>query len=194
MSLLTLEQQTNSLARYLPGGRAFGSKNINGTVLRSLLAGMAEELVRADGLIGLLRTDVVPSDTVFFIEEWEQAMGIPDDCFSGTGTDEERRTAIVSKLALFNVQTRGDFEALALKFGFAVQVLPGKDAEIQPTVTFPNDKTARNTIVVNFSTLGGTQSFQYEFPFPFGSSAAALLQCLLVKLKPSNCNMLFTNF
>ncbi len=190
---LTIEQQTGTLAQYLPGGRAFGSKDIPNSVLRSLLSGLAQEIYRADGYIDLLRTDVVPDNTVFFIDEWESALGIPDDCFNGQGTDSERRLDIIVKLASMGIQSEEDFEALALKYGVVVDVVPGKIAEAEPSITFPDDKTARHTIVINFLTAVPTK-FTYTFPINFGTEIFAILECLFTKLKPANCDLLFTSY
>lgn len=191
---LTIEQQTSTLARYLPGGRAFGSKDLPSSVLRSLLSGLAQEIYRADGYIDLLRTDIVPDNTVFFIDEWESALGIPDDCFKGQGTDAERRLDITVKLASMGIQTETDFEALALKYGVTVEVLPGRTAEAaEPSITFPDIRTARHTIVINFQSLT-LPKFPYTYPIAFGTELFGVLECLFNKLKPANCDLLFTNF
>jgi len=42
---------------------------------------------------------------VAFLDEWERALGIPDDCFDLANTDDERRINILTKLAALGVQT-----------------------------------------------------------------------------------------
>ena len=193
--VLSVEEETDSLARYLPGGRAFGAKFIQGTKLRQLLRGMADELVRVADTLRLFRTDIVPDATLNFIPEWESALGIPEECFGGPNAadDDERRSDIVAKLASLGLQTTDDFEALGLDLiGTPIEVLPGKEAEVlyPGDVSFGSDQIARHTIVVNFGGLDA-DVFPYTFPFTFGAAGTGKVSCLFLKLKPANCDMIF---
>lgn len=195
--VLSKEQQANTIANYLPGGRAFSVKNLSGSSLRNLLLGWAEELIRIDEILAIFREDTVPSDTQFFIDEWEQALAIPDDCFrSISGTDEERRLAIVTKLAALGIQTDPDFVGLAAKFGISVTVESGSIHGLFP-YTFPitfyaTPRDARFTLVVR-PTIPIGPSFTYTFPIQFGSQDLATITCLFDMLKPANVNVVFEN-
>ena len=179
-----LEQYTDSLAQYMPGGILFSAKSIKNSNFRKLLRGMAGELFRSNGYLISYSEEILPDQTVKFISEWESALGIPDLCFNGTGTITERRRDILTKLASLGVQTVDDFEALALIFGVTVDVLPG----LESAVTFATTKDARFTIVVNITL---PERFPYTFPITFGDSTTALLECIFNQLKPSNCKILF---
>ena len=189
-----LEQYTNSLADYLPGGRLFASRSVQNSNFRKLLRGMAGELFRANGLLKEYSEQVIPDQTVKFIEEWESAVGIPDDCFSGTGLLENRRRDVLTKLAALGIQTRQDFIDVAAIFGIVVQVSSGSTLGAFPIVfpmaLFNSAKEARFTIVVTF-TVPAANKFTYTFPFPFGDGEIAVLECLFEKLKPSNCKIIF---
>ena len=187
----TVEEETQILASYLPGGLLFGAKNIPGTELRGLLEGLAGEDKRIDDTLDLMREQLMPDTTTMFVDEWESAVGIPDSCFKGTGTIAERRAIVLLKLAGLGVQTASDFEELALGIGFTVSVEPGNSVANRPL--FGSDKEARFTIVVKHSTpTTGGDVFPLPFPFTFGTPGAdALLTCLFNKLKPANCNVLF---
>ena len=126
----------------------------------------------------------MPDQTVLFIDEWESALGIPDGCFSGTGTLESRRHGVLAKLASLGVQTIADFESLAAVFGITAEVLSGSESGI----AFASNKVARFTIVIS---LALPESFTYTFPVPFGSDIIVLLECLFSKLIPANCQVLF---
>lgn len=193
MRILTLEEQADSLARYIPSGRAFDACRVEGTEVRKLVSGFAEELVRMAEALRLFREDIVPDTTEYFIDEWESAVGIPDDCFFGTGTDAERRRDIVVKLASSGVQTTSDFVELASIFGISLEVIPGKVAEAEPSISFPDDKTARNTIVINFG-IDPATGLPYELPFPLGDSRTETIRCLFSSLKPATSDILFASF
>lgn len=180
----TLEDNINALADYLPNGRTFEAKGISGSNFRQLLTGLSGELFNAQGYIKTLNDEFIPDLTNLFLGEWEQALGIPDSCFSGTGTNNERRRDILTKLAALGVQTVDDFEAVALIFGVTATVLPGIDSG----VVFSSTAEARYTIVINLTL---PERFTYTFPITFGDSTTALLECIFNKLKPDNCQILF---
>ena len=190
-----LDQYTNSLADYLPGGCLFASAHISDSNFRKLLQGMAGELFRANGLLIEYSEQIIPDQTTKFIEEWESTLGIPDDCFTGTGTIDERRTDILVKLAALGVQTAEDFVDLATILGATVTVTPGIDEIsfplIFPILMFETLKEARFTIVVQF-TVQAANRFPFVFPFTFGDSTIAILECLFTKLKPANCDIIFS--
>lgn len=189
-----IEDYTDSLAAYLPGGDLFASRNIKDSNFRKLLRGMAGELFRANGLLRDYNRDILPDQTVQFIDEWEKAVGIPDECFSGSGTLNNRRRDVLTKLASLGVQTQQDFIELAAIFGIDVQILQGTETSMFP-MTFPATffnslRESRFTIVVIF-TVPAANRFPYTFPFLFGGAGTAILECLFNKLKPSNCKVIF---
>lgn len=189
-----IEQYTDSLADYLPGGLLFASRSVQDSNFRKLLRGMSGELFRSNGLLKEYCEQMIPDQTVKFIDEWESAVGIPDSCFKGTGTLTERRRDILTKLAALGVQTRQDFIDLAATFGVAITINAGID-EITFPLTFPvvmfgTLKEARFTIVVRF-TVQAANRFPLVFPITFGSGEIAILECLFTKLKPANCDIIF---
>lgn len=179
-----LEQYTNSLADYLPGGALFASRSVKDSNFRKLLRGMAGELFRSNGLLKEYCEEILPDLTVKFIREWESVVGIPDDCFDGTGTLAVRRRRVLTKLAALGVQTLDDFRSLATVFGVTARVVAGSESG----VSFPSSKAARFTIVVSLTL---PERFPYTFPITFGDDLIALLECVFKKLKPANCQVLF---
>ena len=187
-----LDQYADSLAQYLPGGELFASKSVKNSNFRKLLTGLAGELFNANGL--LIEYDTLPDKTVNFLSEWESVVGIPDCCFKGTGSNDERRRDILVKLVASGVQTAEDFIELAAIFGVTVTVNSGID-EITFPLTFPvymfsTNKEARFTIMVRFTVLDSSR-FPLTFPIVFGSDLISILECLFLKLRPANCNVIF---
>ena len=189
----TLEEQTNSLANYMPLGRAFGAKSISGTVTRALLEGFAGELIRNEALIAEFRDEILPDETILFISEWERAVGIPDACFTGKGTDDERRSDILAKLAALGVQTAEDMRLLALRiYGLEITITT---PEIPSTSVFPlvfphtfegSDKESRFTLLINYDNLPEVERFPLTFPILFGTRDQATLECVIARQKPAN--------
>jgi len=194
VAVLDKETHAQRLADYLPGGRLFQAKNVDGSNLRKLLRGIATELFTADGYLRDFQEDITPSVTTYFINEWESALGIPDSCFTGAGTLTERRRDIVIKLAALGVQTAADFEALGDLFGVTVTVRAASTFSVFPLIfpvlLFDTEKEARFTIVVDF-TVDAASQFTLTFPFTFGDETIGTLECLFRRLKPANCDIIF---
>jgi len=186
---LSLEQIRHSLAGYFPQGRlVWGSIHSAGSTSYSIVKGLAHELIRVERWIQSFRYQQIPDLTVLYLDEWEEALAIPDDCFPGTGNEEERRLHIKLKLASLGVQSSNDFVALAAVFGQTITVQGGIGSSLYPS-PITNAKIARNTIVVTFS-VSQPLAFTYTFPFLFGSQTTInqqIIECLFRKLKPA-CN------
>ena len=190
--------QADSIANFLPPGIMFEGGKIEGTNLRKLLTGLSNELFRSEDLLKQFTEEFLPDCTVLFLDEWESALGIPDDCFLGTGNNDERRRDILTKLASLGIQTAKDFEDLAAIFGIDVTVESGGSPgvgnifplEFPILIFFNSAKEARFTIVVTFI-VQAANKFPLEFPILFGNNLIALLECLFRKLKPANCDIIF---
>lgn len=178
----------NALAAYMPDGDLFAAKHIADSNFRQLLRGITYELFDAQGYLCDLEEQYFPDATESFLSEWEQALGIPDDCFSGTGDVLERRRDIVVKLAALGIQTAEDFRQLAEVFGEVIAVVPGSEYTNYP-LPVPADDQKRYYIIIEFTPATG--GFPYTFPFTFGSDAIRILECLFVSLAPANCRVLF---
>ena len=203
----SLEEQTNSFASYLPTGRAWGAKNLPGTVMRGLLEGFAGELIRNEALIAEFRDEIIPDETNLFISEWEQALAIPDDCFTGAGTDDERRRDVLAKLASLGVQTAEDMRVLALSiygielivttpaiddqniFPYTFNLLeetPDPEGDAGTFFFNVSDKQSRFQIIIEYTNLPEPVVFPYTFPIPFLTREIAVIQCLFEKIRPAN--------
>jgi uncharacterized protein YmfQ (DUF2313 family) len=193
----THDEQTDALARSLPSGKLWNAKWQTGTTTRDLLEGVAHEMVRIDEKLRELQREMLPDETELFLSEWESAVGIPDryGCLTGVGTVAERRRDILVKLASLGVQTGADFVELAGIFGITVTTHGGawySDALYAnpPTISFPDNRTARHTIVVEYGIDEGNV-FPLPFPIPFGSTNLSLLECIFERVKPANCQVYF---
>jgi len=177
--------QAQVIANYLPNGELFEAKNIQGSIYRLFLQGLGQTNQSVASFICLFADEIDINTTELFLKGWEETLGIPDSCFSGTGTLQERRRDVLVKLASLGVQTAEDFEAVALIFGFVVNVY--SQAEV-----VPNNQDAKYTIVVQYF-LATANVFTLYFPIYFGDPQINILVCLFNKLKPANCRIIYTN-
>jgi len=180
----SVSDHANSIASYLPGGKVFESKNIIGTNIRNFIEGLSVELKRVETeLINFSSGMIVDSGNNALLEEWEKQIGIPDDCFPGTGTIAVRESHVVAKLLSFGAQTAADFEAIALALGLIVTVEAGEDNPVSGdvfTFTFPftysiSTDELKFVITVEYATLDDI----------------TVLECFFNKIKPAHCLVVF---
>ena len=191
----TQTDETNALASFMPGGRAFLAAKLPSTTLRTLLYGLAAELVRVNAQINEITYEHQIDQTTLLIEQWESALGIPDCCFTNTGTLAQRRENVLIKLASCGVQSKQDFIDLAALLGYTVTITPGAERGIFP-LTFPLyffdcAQTARFLMIVTVDTTQVPNTFPFTFPFTFGSNIITGIECLFGKLKPANVEIIF---
>ena len=189
----TKDEITDSLAAFMPNGRVFAAKGVADSTLRKYLNGLSKELFRIHEQMNLMSEDHDINLTVNFLEQWESAVGIPDDCFDGAGTLEERRRAILAKFAQMNLTTEQDFIDLAALFEVTITIVQGSTVGVFP-MTFPfilfnSGKEARFTMFVQFDTP--LETFPYTFPITFGDATRGLIECLFNKLKPANVQIIY---
>ena len=197
MTLFTLHNQsehTNILSNYLPGGDVFGAKTDSDTNLYKLLFGMANQYRLVEEKLELTCREYDPAETTDFLEEWESALGIPDECFSAKGSVTERRRDVNVKFLADTAVTEEDFVNISALYGVTVTIKSGiSDVDkfpLQFPIEFPDIKTARFTMIVEFS-VDDPLRFPFSFPIPFGEANIEILKCLFRKLAPANVDIIF---
>ncbi len=174
-----LEAYTTSLARYLPNDRTFASKNIFDSNFRRLLRGLAGEMFVVNGVLIDYVNESYSRTTSQLIERWEIDLGIPDDCFSGDGTIDERRRDVIIKLSMMSVQIEDDFIALAQALGSTIRIERGGDFGVFPVQLphrfFPSAEDARFTMVVVAN----------------DNTNDDIVECVLKAVRPANVALLF---
>jgi len=191
---MSVEDHANSLAHFLPPGRAWDAKWVDGTNFRQLLIGFAGEFLRLHDTLNLASQESVLSQINLRLTDWESALGIPDDCFDITGTIADRVRNVIVKFAMMNVSTEQDFIDLAALYGYTITIKSGLE-EITFPLTFPipmysSLQDARFTMVVEVNTpaQGG---FPYTFPITFPAQNTRLLECIFTKLVPATTAVQF---
>ena len=190
--LHTVEQHTQSFADYLPNGKTFQAKNITDSTFRKFLRGLSQEFQRIEqSLIETSGQHDINCAEEEFLSLWERAVGIPDDCFDGGGTIDERRLHVILKLAQMNVSTEQDFVDLAASLGFTITIGHPIDNAFPPfdiplTVTGPMAR-----FIWEVAGLG-PESFVPPYDIPlFLDAGTSILICVFEQLKPAMTQIVF---
>lgn len=194
----SVEDFTNAYIAYLPGGDLFDAKNIESSVLRGLFSGLAVEIKRASDDMNMITSDYDIYCTENLLSRWESALGIPDQCFDGTGTLEQRRQQVLIKLASLGVSTAKGFIDLAALFGFKILIPSAATYGVFP-LSFPAafyqyPQDARFTMLVIVDADQQPQVFPFDvikYPIPFFSDLSNVIECLFTELAPANVDVQF---
>ena len=191
----TITENTNSLAAYMPNDDLFLAKYIEGSNLRKLLYGIAQEYNLVQNKIYEISVENDLLHTTNLIDEWERALGLPDTCMKTAGVPiAQRRKQIVAKFGKMNLTTEEDWKALATFFGFTIKIEYGSQSDVF-TMIFPvyftgSAKAARFTMIITFMGIAKPSNvFPMKFPFIFEDTNFMI--CLFNKLKPANVNILY---
>ena len=190
----TQTQQADILAQYLRDDNLHEAKNRDDSTLRKILLGLASEWLNFRDKINEVADEYNPQKTTALIQEWEQFVGIPDDCIPVASTIEQRRLNILLKLAGINATTEKQFKNVALILGYNIEVSNGVSTSTFP-LTLPflliSEASAPFAIVITLSSSIQPSGFVLTFPFTLTSQQPAILDCLFNKLKPANTQLFF---
>lgn len=190
----TQTQQADILAQYLRDDNLHEAKNRDGSTLRKILIGLASEWLNFRSKINEVSNEYNPKTTTKLIEEWEEFVGIPDNCIPVASTIEQRRLNVLLKLAGINVTTEKQFKNIASILGYNIEVSNGVSTSTFP-LTLPflliSEASAPFTIVITLPSSIQPNGFTLTFPFTLTSQQPAILDCLFNKLKPANTQLFF---
>lgn len=193
----SVSDQAELLARTLPDGRVWNSKWFQSRVLGRLVLALAAEINRLFARISnFVLIELDPLKTRQLILEWEESVGIPDDCFDRSPSLIERRRRVNQKLTNFGeLITAPQIVALLADFGENIALVPGSES-IGFDLGFGNApyttqelKEIRHTLVVRVESDAPT--FTLSFPIQFGTEQSNLIQCLLERVIPANVALQF---
>jgi len=187
-------QQADILAQYLRDDNLHEAKNREDSTLRKILLGLASEWLNFRSKINEVADEYNPQKTTALIQEWEQFVGIPDDCIPVASTIEQRRLNVLLKLAGINATTEKQFKNVASILGYNIEVSNGVSTSTFP-LTLPflliSEASAPFTIVITLPSSIKPSGFALTFPFTLTSQQPAILDCLFNKLKPANTQLFF---
>lgn len=190
----TQPQQADILAQYLRDDNLHEAKNRDDSTLRKILLGLASEWLNFRDKINEVVKEYNPQKTTALIQEWEEFVGIPDECIPVASTIEQRRLNVLLKLSGINVTTEKQFKNVASILGYNIEVSNGVSTSTFP-LTLPflliSEASAPFTIVITLSSSIKPSGFPLTFPFTLTSQQPAILDCLFNKLKPANTQLFF---
>ena len=191
------EEYGRQLLSLLPPGRIF--PNDPGSTLRSFLDALGSAFADVEARSEELLDELDPRTTVQLLPEWENLLGLPDECSGIAGTLQERRDRVVQKLTDQPQQTVAYFIAVAAQLGYPDVTFEELGPFICGLSRCGDLLSGADTDRFYFLVRVGTARVTY---FRAGASRAgeklgafeqaADLECVLNRIKPAHTVMIFS--
>lgn len=206
-----LAKYKNLIINLLPPGRLWSPKDQ--PVFDKLLESSVQEFCRVDDRRQQMILEIDPTKTFESLDQWENVMGIPDECTPDGQSTAARRTQIVQKLTNIGGLSKTFYEFIAAQLGFPTTVVKnwtnftaGSLAGDPLTNYFNRHFVAGSLAGTPLSEIGWRYYFNVEMPasatthFVAGSVAGTairtftneLVECTMRKLKPAHSGVTFS--
>lgn len=186
----TVEQSTNQIAAHAPDGLAWNGKYVDGTNIRGLLRGMAVPYNAFENIVETVAQEFNVNSTSDLIEEWEESVGLPDQCFGQQTDIDLRKFDVISRLRKQPIVTLAEMQELVdAKFPDAnITLTTGSEFY---TFEYEFEATLLGDIDEKFVIVGLVPSvepfFEYDFEVDLtGGVNVEALECMMRKIIPSN--------
>jgi len=182
---------TAQLVEHLPQGKAWEAKAVDGTTLQALVSGAAKPFNTTQKNIEVLCNEFnINTTTSILINEWEESVGLPDECLGVTSDLQARRDAVIQRLR------RTPFVTLAEMQAYVDELFPGAGIILFTGVEYYTFEYDFETIflgeidekfVIVAELPVQDPKFEYEFEYQFtGAADQTKLRCVLERVIPAN--------
>lgn len=192
--MFSAAQYRQQLQALLPQGIAWPREDA--APLTRLLDGFSDELGRLDARAEQLVREANPRTTLELLPDWERVAGLPDACtVSPTEkTIEQRRAALLRKLASLGGQSRAYFVSLCSVLGFNVTITEfDLHTCMSDCMVAVNGLPWRYAWRINVATAETVSYFTVTdtCSTPLASWGNAEFECVLTRLKPAHTILIF---
>jgi uncharacterized protein YmfQ (DUF2313 family) len=190
----TQQEQARVLANYLRNDNLHEAKNKEDSNLYKILIGLAEGWLDFRENAKDIIDNYNINHSLLLIEEWEKAVGIPDNVFSVASDIETRRKNVLLKIAGSKAETKEQFEKIGKILNFDIKCETGYQYCVFPLrfpLIFATQEVMPFLIVITIDKKYQPQTFPLSFPIEFKTDQASILKLLFDKIKPSNTKLIF---
>lgn len=190
----TQQEQARILANYLRSDKLHDAKNNKDSVLFKILMGLAIGWIDFRDNSQLIVDNYNIYNSLQLLEEWEQAVGIPDDVFNIANDVETRRRNILLKISGSKAETSLQFENIGKILGFDIKCETGYQYcrfPLRFPIIFTKKENLPFLIVITIDKKYQPKTFPFTFPIEFKSDIAIILKLFFDKIKPANTKLIF---
>jgi len=180
-------------AQFLPTGLAWPRRG--NSVLMRLLSGLSSGYSAIDRCLIRLTRELDPRSTSILLDDWERFAGLPDACSLDGATESERRAAVVAKIAATGGASADYFIAIAAALGYRGATVTESQVARYGRARFGERYQGiawRHVWHMNIPVQGSTPArFTDRYGIRYRQSSNTVLECRIVKLKPSHTKVIF---
>ena len=189
-----IDGTADEFAAALPRGRVWAGKLVDGTNIRALIAGSSMPFNMFEQKVEELATEFDINQTTLLIDEWEESVGLPDDCFTFVGNIQDRRDAVIRRLNKSPLVTLAELQAYINSFldGVGVTLYTAKQFYSLPfhlPQPLIGDVERRFIIVAEIERGGSRLPFSLPQHLVRGVDTTNI-RCLLERVLPANVYLL----
>ena len=192
VAIVGREAYREQLLALLPQGRAWPREP--DSLLSLLMDAQAEEYARLDAVATGLLDEMLPGSTTALISDWEEDVGLPDECTDLATTILKRRAAILEKEAGRTNLNAASFIEVGANFGLIITVDEHDQVRADAIANLDTSSGKwRYVFWVNIPTDSPTREFDMlshvDTPLLVEGERNVELECRLRKLTPSHTHM-----
>ncbi len=167
--------------------------------LTDLLAGLATTQARQHARTGdLSERESDPAQALELLSDWEAAYGLPDPCLPLNATIEQRRAALLARIAARGGQSIAYFTEVAAALGYDILVEEFRPFRVGAgrvgTPIYGQDWASAWRIRTAASTIAAFRLRRSAVGEPLRSWGNDHLECVMRRLKPAHTTLLFATF
>ncbi|MBS1017251.1 DUF2313 domain-containing protein [Acetobacter persici] len=120
MASYTRDQYTQQILQMLPPGKAF-TRDPDSNLYRMMYS-LSGQIKQVDDTALDLAIDWQPGNTTNFLPEWQESLGLPDQCVTTSSPFEDQRNQVVARLTFSGSATAKFIQSYAESLGYEVEV------------------------------------------------------------------------
>ncbi len=190
MAIRTAAEYLSQLTALLPQGPAWDLEAA--PELGTVLTGIAQEMARLDARAFALNSEMDPAYVFELVPEWENVMGLPDDCLGSSPAFADRQLGVQQRLLAIGSQHVSYFIAIAKGQGY-----PNAYVTQHRAPRFGRARMGKShfgTWQAQFMwtlNTGGRQSLGRRFGVShwgqrFGANPGSALECIIRRYAPAH--------
>lgn len=148
----TQDQYAQQILQMLPPGKAYTRDPSSN--LYKMMYSLAGQMKAVDDSAFDLMVDWQPGNTTNFLEEWQQSLGLPDRCVSGSSSFDDQRNQVVARLTFSGASTKNFIQSYAQSLGYEVDVQEWGQiiCGVHACGTMPcGDRSAESCLTINIT-------------------------------------------
>ncbi len=184
-----LASYTHALSALMPKGRAWNTEQDSN--LSKLVAALAATFRDSDFSANALIVDAFPASAVGLLAEWEETLGLPDNCLPAMSTAiATRQSAAVAAFVNIGGQNAQRYHDIAAAFGIGITIAQFSPSRFGASFGQPfggEDWAFAWQISIPPSSYSSTPlTFGQQFGQPFASLTNLDLWCALKRSAPAH--------